>query len=85
VLLLKLKACLGWRNLCMRQLLLLVLLPSLAFAQPDIDPAPEIDPAPVRDSEYNPDYDTDDGDGTRIEGDLNTSNSNNGNVTNTYD
>ncbi len=50
-----------------------------------ITPAPEIDPPPVRDDgEYEPDLDGDDDDGTNIEGDLNTSNSNNGNVSKTY-
>jgi hypothetical protein len=54
---------------------------SPAFGQ-DIDPAPEIDPPPVRDDgEYEPDFD---GENTNIEGDLNTSNSNNGNVSKTY-
>jgi hypothetical protein len=69
----------------MKQLLFVLLLaPSLALAQ--IDPAPEIDPPPARDDgEYEPDFDGDeDGDGTNIEGDLNTSNSNNGNVSKTY-
>ena len=64
-------------------LILLISLASPAFGQ-DIDPAPEVDPPPVReDGEYEPDFDTD-GDGTNIEGDLNTSNSNNGNVSKTY-
>lgn len=63
-------------------LILLISLASPAFGQ-EIDPAPEVDPAPVRDDgEYEPDFD--DGDGTNIEGDLNTSNSNNGNVSKTY-
>ncbi|MDB2618459.1 hypothetical protein N9X96_00220 [bacterium] len=49
-----------------------------------IAPAPEIDPAPERnDGEYEPDFD-DGGEDTNIEGDLNTSNSNNGNVSKTY-
>jgi hypothetical protein len=60
--------------------LILVLVPSLAFAQ--IEPVPDIDPAPTRDGEYEPDFEA--GDDTNIEGDLNTSNSNNGNVTKTY-
>ena len=62
-------------------LILLISLASPAFGQ-DIDPAPEVDPPPVReDGEYEPEFDTD---GTNIEGDLNTSNSNNGNVSKTY-
>jgi len=63
--------------------ILLISLMAPAFGQ-DIDPAPEVDPAPVRDDgEYEPDFDDND-DGTNIEGDLNTSNSNNGNVSKTY-
>ena len=66
----------------MKRLLALMLVPSLAFAQ--IEPSPEIDPAPERnDGEYEPDFD-DGGEDTNIEGDLNTSNSNNGNVSKTY-
>ena len=66
----------------MRWLLLLTLVPSLAFAQ--IEPVPDIDPAPERnDGEYEPDFDGG-GEDTNIEGDLNTSNSNNGNVSKTY-
>lgn len=66
----------------MRWALVALLVPSLAFAQ--IEPAPEIDPAPERnDGEYEPDFD-DGGEDTNIEGDLNTSNSNNGNVSKTY-
>lgn len=62
-------------------LILLISCMSPAFGQ-DIDPAPEVDPPPVRDDgEYEPDFDDD---GTNIEGDLNTSNSNNGNVSKTY-
>jgi hypothetical protein len=54
---------------------------SPAFGQ-EINPAEEVDPPPVRDDgEYEPDFDDD---GTNIEGDLNTSNSNNGNVSKTY-
>ena len=65
-------------------LILLISCMSPAFGQ-DIDPAPEVDPPPVRDDgEYEPDFDGDDDDGTNIEGDLNTSNSNNGNVSKTY-
>ena len=63
-------------------ILILVLVPSLAFAQ--IEPVPDIDPAPERnDGEYEPDFDGG-GEDTNIEGDLNTSNSNNGNVSKTY-
>ena len=63
-------------------LILLISLASPAFGQ-DIDPAPEVDPPPVRDDgEFEPDFDGD-GDDTNIEGDLNTSNSNN-NVSKTY-
>lgn len=62
-------------------LILLISCMSPAFGQ-DIDPAEEVDPPPVRDAgEYEPDFD---GDDTNIEGDLNTSNSNNGNVSKTY-
>ena len=62
-------------------LILLISCMSPAFGQ-DIDPAPEVDPPPVRDDgEFEPDFD---GDDTNIEGDLNTSNSNNGNVSKTY-
>ena len=62
-------------------LILLISLASPAFGQ-DIDPAEEVDPPPVRDDgEYEPEFD---GDGTNIEGDLNTSNSNNNNVSKTY-
>ena len=65
-------------------LILLISLASPAFGQdtPEIDPSPEVDPPPVReDGEYEPGFDTD---GTNIEGDLNTSNSNNNNVSKTY-
>ena len=63
-------------------LILLISLAGPAFGQ-DIDPAPEVDPPPVRDDgEFEPDFDGD-GDDTNIEGDLNTSNSNN-NVSKTY-
>ncbi len=63
-------------------LILLISCMSPAFGQ-DIDPAPEVDPPPVRDDgEFEPDFDGD-GDDTNIEGDLNTSNSNNGNVSKT--
>ena len=65
----------------MRWALVALLVPSLAFAQ--IEPSPEIDPVPTRDGEYEPDFDGD-GEDTNIEGDLNTSNSNNGNISKTY-
>lgn len=67
-------------------LTLLISLSSPAFGQdtPEIDPTPEVDPPPVRDDgEFEPGTD-DNGDGTNIEGDLNTSNSNNNNVNKTY-
>lgn len=68
----------------MRKLLFLVLLPSLVFAQPEIDPAPEVDPPPVRDDgEFEPDFE-DGGENSNIEGDLNQQNSNNNNVSKTY-
>ncbi len=75
--------CLGWHSFCMKRLLTLLLVPSLAFAQPEIDPSPEIDPPPSLPGESEPGYEPGE-DGTRIEGDLNTSNSNNGNVSKTY-
>tara|TARA_B100000900_G_C20505662_1_gene685752 strand:+ start:232 stop:936 length:705 start_codon:yes stop_codon:yes gene_type:complete len=68
---------------------LLILLISIAgpvFGQdtPEVDPAPEVDPPPVRDDgEFEPDLDGE-GDDTNIEGDLNTSNSNNNNVSKTF-
>lgn len=62
-------------------LILLISCMSPAFGQ-EINPAEEVDPPPIRDDgEYEPDFDDD---GTNIEGDLNTSNSNNGNVSKTY-
>jgi len=67
-------------------LILLISVVSPAFGQdtPEVDPVPEVDPPPVRDDgEFEPDTD-DNGDGTNIEGDLNTSNSNNNNVNKTY-
>ena len=59
----------------MKRLCILVLVPSLAFAQPTPEPVPEVDPPPVRqdgprdtdETDYN-----DGDDGTRIEGDLYT-------------
>lgn len=63
----------------MKRILLLMLVPSLAFAQ--IEPVPEVDPPPVRDDgEYEPDFEG----GDQIEGDLNQQNSNNNNVNKTY-
>ena len=67
----------------MKRLLILVLVPSLAFAQPEIDPAPEIDPPPTLPDESEPGYEPIE-DGDRIDGDLNQQNSNNGNITKTY-
>ena len=67
----------------MKKLLLLVLVPSLAFAQPGIDPVPEIDPPPSLPEDYEPGYEPGE-DGDRIEGDLNQQNSNNNNVSKTY-
>ena len=67
----------------MKRLLILVLVPSLAFAQPEIDPAPEIDPPPTLPGESEPGYEPRE-DGDRIDGDLNQQNSNNGNITKTY-
>lgn len=67
-------------------LTLLISLSSPAFGQdtPNIDPVPDVDPVPVRDDgEFEPDIDGN-GDDTNIEGDLNTSNSNNNNVSKTY-
>ena len=63
---------------CLPILLISIAFP--AFGQ-DIDPAPEIDPPPELPTDGN---DIRREDGTRIEGDLNTSNSNNGNVSKTY-
>jgi len=62
--------------------LISVVSPVFGQDTPEIDPVPEVDPPPVRDDgEYEPDIG---GDDTNIEGDLNTSNSNNGNVTKTF-
>ena len=72
---------------------LLILLISLASSvsaqvtEPEVDPQPEIDPPPTREDEPpNSDEvpDNDPGTDTNIEGDLNTSNSNNNNVTKTF-
>ena len=72
---------------------LLILLISVASSvsaqvtEPEVDPQPEIDPPPTREDEPpNNDEVPDNGPGTdtNIEGDLNTSNSNNGNVTKTF-
>ncbi len=63
-------------------MLISVVSPVFGQDTPEIDPVPEVDPPPVRDDgEYDPDIG---GDDTNIEGDLNTSNSNNGNVTKTF-
>jgi len=62
--------------------LISVVSPVFGQDTPEIDPVPEVDPPPVRDDgEYDPDIG---GDDTNIEGDLNTSNSNNNNVTKTF-
>ena len=67
---------------CLWILLISVVSPVFGQDTPEIDPVPEVDPPPVRDDgEYNPDIG---GDDTNIEGDLNTSNSNDGNVTKTF-
>lgn len=72
---------------------LLILLISVASSvsaqvtEPEVDPQPEIDPPPTREDEPpNSDDvpDNDPGTDTNIEGDLNTSNSNNNNVTKTF-
>ena len=56
--------------------------------EPEVDPQPEVDPPPVRTDEPaengNEVPDNGPGNGTEIEGDLNTSNSNNNNVTKTF-
>ena len=67
---------------CLWILLISVASPVFGQDTPEIDPVPEVDPPPVRDDgEYEPDIG---GDDTNIEGDLNTSNSNNNNVTKTF-
>lgn len=67
---------------CLWILLISVASPVFGQETPEVDPAPEVDPPPVReDGEFEPDID---GDDTNIEGDLNTSNSNNNNVNKTY-
>lgn len=69
----------------MKRILLLMLVPSLAFAQPEIDPVPEVDPPPTLPDESEPGYEPrDDDGGDQIEGDLNQQNSNNNNVNKTY-
>jgi hypothetical protein len=69
-------------------LILLISVTSSVSAQvtePEVNPEPEIDPPPTReDDPRNDDSPDNDDDGTNIEGDLNTSNSNNGNVTKTF-
>ena len=67
-------------------LILLISIFSPAFGQdtPQIDPVPDIDPVPERDDgEFEPDFD-DGGDNNNVEGDLNSVNSNNGNISKTY-
>ena len=67
---------------CLSILLISIVAP--AFGQ-EIDPAPEIDPPPVNPNEgYETEAPDNGSDGTRIEGDLNTSNSNNNNVSKTF-
>jgi len=67
---------------CLWILFISVVSPVFGQDTPEIDPVPEVDPPPVRDDgEYDPDIG---GDDTNIEGDLNTSNSNNNNVTKTF-
>jgi len=67
---------------CLWILLISVVSPVFGQDTPEIDPVPEVDPPPVRDDgEYDPGVG---GDDTNIEGDLNTSNSNNNNVTKTF-
>jgi len=69
---------------CLLTLLISVCGPAYGQDTADIEPIPEVDPAPTRDDgEFEPDFDND-GDDTNIEGDLNTSNSNNNNVSKTY-
>ena len=72
---------------------LLILLISVASSvsaqvtEPEVDPQPEVDPPPTREDEPpNSDEvpDNNPGTDTNIEGDLNRSNSNNGNVTKTF-
>ena len=67
---------------CLSILLISIIAP--AYGQ-EIDPAPEIDPPPVNPNEgYDTEAPDNGSDGTRIEGDLNTSNSNNNNVSKTF-
>lgn len=70
---------------CLWILLIGVVSPVFGQDTPEVDPVPEVDPPPVRenDGEFEPDVDGN-GDDTNIEGDLNTSNSNNNNVTKTF-
>ena len=68
-------------------LILLISVTSSVSAQvtePEVNPEPEIDPPPTREDDPRNDDSPDNDDGTNIEGDLNTSNSNNGNVTKTF-
>ena len=65
-------------------LLISFIAPAFGQDTPSIEPTPELDPPPVRqDGEYEPDFDGD-GDDTNIEGDLVTNQSNNNNVSKTY-
>jgi hypothetical protein len=67
---------------CLSILLISIIAP--AYGQ-EIDPAPEIDPPPVNPNEgYETEAPDNGSDGTNIEGDLNTSNSNNNNINKTY-
>lgn len=69
---------------CLWILLISVASPVFGQDTPEVDPVPEVDPPPIRDDgEFEPDFDEDENN-TNIEGDLNTSNSNNGNVTKTF-
>jgi len=68
----------------MKRLVILAMVPALAFGQPDIDPTPEIDPPPTLPDESEPGYEPRDDGGDQIEGDLNQQNSNNNNVNKTY-
>lgn len=72
---------------CLSKALVVLLIPASVLAQdstPEIEPAPEVDPPPTLPDDGNETPDNDPGEGTRIEGDLNTSNSNNGNITKTF-
>lgn len=69
---------------CLSIFLISIVAPALGQDTPDIEPLPEVDPPPVRDDgEFEPDFEGD-GDDNNVEGDLNSVNSNNGNVSKTY-